>query len=98
MQWVWLAAVAALVHGQPSLSGMVAGLVAPPEPGDLSAPVAILTDDNFEEALQSSSDGRPWIVKFYAPWCHHCQALAPVMEDAAVQVHNLRFAKFVFVA
>jgi thiol-disulfide isomerase/thioredoxin len=60
--------------------------------GDLEATVAVVTEANYEEALRQSRS-RPWILEFYAPWCKHCQAYAPVYKEAAEKVPALRFAK-----
>ena len=34
-----------------------------------------LTQESFMKLVTNSQE--PWFIKFYAPWCHHCQALAP---------------------
>ena len=34
-----------------------------------------LTQESFMKLVTNSQE--PYFVKFYAPWCHHCQALAP---------------------
>ncbi|KAK5737220.1 hypothetical protein LTR17_006830 [Elasticomyces elasticus] len=34
-----------------------------------------LTAENFQRLVTTTHD--PWFVKFYTPWCSHCQALAP---------------------
>eukprot|EP00937_MAST-01D_sp_MAST-1D-sp2_P002896 g2896.t1 len=78
MRLLAVLAVAAVVHGG--------------DAGDLSAPVAVLNDANFEEALDDTQN-RVWMIEFYAPWCSHCKALAPVYEQAAASVKSMRFAK-----
>ena len=42
-----------------------------------------LDAENFEEVVISRLDGKGWFVKFYAPWCQHCQALAPIWDKLA---------------
>ncbi|KAH8804742.1 thioredoxin-like protein [Xylogone sp. PMI_703] len=34
-----------------------------------------LTAESFQDLVTMTQE--PWFVKFYAPWCGHCQALAP---------------------
>jgi protein disulfide-isomerase len=34
-----------------------------------------LTAESFQKLVTRTRD--PWFIKFYAPWCHHCQAMAP---------------------
>ena len=46
-----------------------------------------LSDDNFEEEVQQSEDY--WLVEFYAPWCGHCQKLAPEWKKAAKELHGV---------
>merc|ERR1712217_292449 len=40
-----------------------------------------LTKFNFESNVKQGH----WFVKFYAPWCTHCQRLAPIWEKLADQ-------------
>ena len=34
-----------------------------------------LSQESFQNLVTTTQD--PWFVKFYVPWCHHCQNLAP---------------------
>ena len=43
--------------------------------------VAVLDGESFDQL--TSSGAAPWMVKFYAPWCKHSKALAPIWEVMA---------------
>lgn len=43
-----------------------------------------LTEKNFKEMVLDSDE--MWLVEFFAPWCGHCQKLAPEWESAAGQL------------
>lgn len=51
---------------------------------EVKSQVEALTEDNFKSFLSS----RTVFVKFYAPWCGHCQRLAPTWEELADKVKN----------
>eukprot|EP00158_Paraphelidium_tribonemae_P006184 Partr_v1_DN27718_c3_g1_i3_m67410 putative thioredoxin-related transmembrane protein 3 len=44
-----------------------------------------LTTANFKETIASGA----WIVEFMAPWCGHCQKLAPIWKDLAGEVASM---------
>ncbi|KAG0367281.1 hypothetical protein BGX24_003305, partial [Mortierella sp. AD032] len=35
------------------------------------------------ETYKSRTRFGPWLIEYYAPWCGHCQALAPVWDELA---------------
>ncbi|KAE8151272.1 thioredoxin-like protein [Aspergillus avenaceus] len=56
----------------------------PINPQGLSIP---LTAESFQALVTTTKD--PWFIKFYAPWCHHCQALAPSWQQMAKEMQNV---------
>ncbi|ELP89208.1 protein disulfide isomerase, putative [Entamoeba invadens IP1] len=43
-----------------------------------NAAVVSLTAENFDAKIK---EGKPVLVKFFAPWCGHCKKLAPTYEE-----------------
>ena len=71
----------------PSASQTTKAAPAKVEPTSNANPSGIvehLTAETFEKLVTNTRD--PWFVKFYAPWCHHCQALAPTWANLARQM------------
>jgi len=52
--------------------------------------VIVLTDETFDEQLDKGGD---WFIEFYAPWCGHCQKLAPIWEELASSTKDFKVAK-----
>ncbi len=51
-----------------------------PVPASNNGPVKVLVAEQFDELVTNS--GKFVLIEFYAPWCGHCQSLAPVYEQA----------------
>ncbi|KAL2872457.1 putative disulfide isomerase [Aspergillus lucknowensis] len=56
---------------------------APVNPQGISVP---LTAESFQRLVTPSDT--PWFIKFYVPWCHHCQALAPNWAQLAKEMQH----------
>lgn len=49
--------------------------------------VTDLTPDNFDDLVIKSTE--TWLIKFYAPWCGHCQSSAPAFSKAAKKLDGV---------
>ncbi|RMD42881.1 hypothetical protein DV735_g2242, partial [Chaetothyriales sp. CBS 134920] len=56
---------------------------ATPNPQGLSVP---LTAESFQKLVTNSQDS--WFIKFYVPWCGHCQHLAPNWAQMAKEMEG----------
>lgn len=65
------------------------------EPPVTQEDVVIVVGKTFDEIVRDPT--KDVLVKFYAPWCGHCKALAPVWDELAAElkdVKDLVIAKF----
>jgi thiol-disulfide isomerase/thioredoxin len=50
--------------------------------------VLVLTARNFQSLLRHNSSHTVWLIEFYASWCVHCGAFAPIYESLALELHT----------
>jgi thioredoxin 1 len=43
-----------------------------------------LNDENFSTIMKNTD--LPLLMEFWAPWCHHCQVLMPVIDQVAAEL------------
>ncbi|CAK7346960.1 unnamed protein product [Dovyalis caffra] len=55
-----------------------------PEAND--EPVKVVVADSLDDMVTKS--GKNVLLEFYAPWCGHCQKLAPILDEVAVSYQN----------
>jgi len=57
----------------------------------VSISVIELTSENFHHKLGQKNKKVIWIVNYFAPWCGHCQQLAPEWTTVAKSLSALSF-------
>jgi len=57
-------------------------------PADNSEPVKTLVGKNFNEIVINNDNDV--FVEFYAPWCGHCKKLAPIWDELAAELKDVK--------
>jgi len=57
----------------------------------VSISVIELTSENFHHKLGQKNKKVIWIINYFAPWCGHCQQLAPEWTTVAKSLSALSF-------
>lgn len=53
-----------------------------PIPEVNNEPVKVVVRDTLRDLVLNS--GKNVLLEFYAPWCGHCKALAPILDEVAL--------------
>ena len=57
-------------------------------PAKIIQDLMVMTTEQFDEQVYDKEakkmiSDKPWFIKFYAPWCKHCQNLLPAWKEIA---------------
>ncbi|KAF8448305.1 hypothetical protein BGX38DRAFT_1270315 [Terfezia claveryi] len=75
-----------VVLGKSRASGTSAAPSAPTASPNSNGISHSFTRDSFIKMVETTQD--PWMIKFYAPWCQHCQAMAPAWAGLAREMQG----------
>ncbi|XP_010521263.1 PREDICTED: protein disulfide isomerase-like 1-1 [Tarenaya hassleriana] len=57
-----------------------------PVPTENNEPVKVVVGESIDDVVFNS--GKNVFLEFYAPWCGHCQKLAPILDEVAVSFQS----------
>ncbi|KAJ0241449.1 Protein disulfide isomerase-like 1-2 [Hirschfeldia incana] len=57
-----------------------------PIPAENNEPVKVVVAESLDDIVFNS--GKNVLIEFYAPWCGHCQKLAPILDEVALAFQN----------
>lgn len=52
-----------------------------------------ITGPSFQSEVIETSNTQPVLVDFWAPWCGPCKMIAPLLEELATDLTNVKFTK-----